>query len=78
MTQIRVPDGLWDTAKIPEAVLSQWLYLDGATVTEGSVVAVVMAEKTEFEIQAPADGTLRITVPADGVVAPGGVIGKID
>lgn len=78
MTDIRVPDGLWDVAKIPQAVLSHWLYPDGATVAEGATVAVVMAEKTEFEIPAPASGTLRSMVAADEVVTPGTVIGRLE
>lgn len=77
MTDIRVPDGLWDTAEIPEGVVANWFYTDGGEVPKGATVAEIMVEKTSYDIEAPEGGHLKIVVPKDGVVLPGTVIGRI-
>lgn len=78
MSDIRVPDGLWDTDKNPEGIIANWFYADGATISKGSVVAELMVEKSTYEIEAPADGVLTRTIAKDGVVQPGSVIGTVD
>lgn len=78
MTDIRIPEGLWDVSQIPEAIVANWFYSSGSTVAEGATVAEVMAEKTSYDITAPAAGTLTILVPRDGVVKPGSLIGRIE
>jgi pyruvate/2-oxoglutarate dehydrogenase complex dihydrolipoamide acyltransferase (E2) component len=78
MTEIRIPDDLWDTEKVPEGAVSSWLFEDGEEVTEGSSVATVMAEKTEYDIPAPASGTLSIKVAVEEAVTPGTVIGTLE
>lgn len=75
--EIRIPADLWDVNKIPEGVVNRWMVEDGGQVDQGTVVAVVTAEKTEFDIAAPSGGVLKIRVPADGVVTPGAVIGTV-
>ena len=78
MTEIRVPEGLWNEEEIPEGAVSSWLYQDGEAVEEGSTVATIMAEKTEYDITAPMSGTLRIKVEQDSAVTPGSVIGTVE
>lgn len=78
MTDVRIPEGLWDVSQIPEAIVANWFFKDGSTVSEGATIAEIMAEKTSFDITAPASGRLTITVPKDGVVTPGALIGRIE
>jgi pyruvate/2-oxoglutarate dehydrogenase complex dihydrolipoamide acyltransferase (E2) component len=78
MADLTIPEGLWDAEAIPEGIVSNWFYADGAAVTRGTVVAEIMVEKTTFEIAAPADGVLTRSVAKDGVIRPGTVIGTID
>lgn len=76
--EVRIPDDLWDTAIVPEGVVSNWLYDEGAAVEQGTVVAHIMAEKTEYDIEAPASGTLHIIAATDVAVTPGTVIAEIE
>ncbi len=78
MTEIRIPDDLWDTDETPEGAVGNWLYQDGELVQDGTTVATVMAGKTEYDIPAPASGTLRVEVEADDAVTPGAVIGYVE
>ena len=78
MADIAIPKDLWDAAKTPEGVVANWFFADGSTVSEGATVAEIMVEKSTFEIAAPSAGRLHITVPKDGVVKQGTVIGRID
>jgi pyruvate/2-oxoglutarate dehydrogenase complex dihydrolipoamide acyltransferase (E2) component len=78
VADVAVPEGLWDTQKVPEGIVANWFFRDGGTVTAGATVAELMVEKTTYEITAPAAGRLHILVPKDGVVQPGTVIGRVD
>ncbi len=78
MTAIRIPDDLWDTDDNPEGAIGNWLYDDGETVSEGTTVVTVMAGKTEYDVPAPASGTLHIDAAADAAVTPGTVIGRVE
>ena len=56
--------------------LIEWLRKEGDRVEEGQAIALVEGEKTTFEIEAPASGTLHkilhapgSDVPADDVIA---------
>ncbi|WP_374525284.1 biotin/lipoyl-containing protein [Sphingopyxis sp.] len=75
MTDITIPTGLWNEGD--EAAISAWLYADGDVVTEGSIIAEIMVEKSSFELTAPASGTLRIDVPAETPVAAGEIVGRV-
>ncbi|ADZ70888.1 biotin/lipoyl-containing protein [Polymorphum gilvum] len=77
MVDIVIPPGLWDTGKTPEGIVANWFYRSGSAVEEGDTVAELMVEKTSYDIVAPASGTLTVTVPKDGVVTPGSVIGTV-
>jgi len=77
LSDVAVPEGLWDTSKTPEGIVANWFYRDGSTVEAGAKIAELMVEKTVFDIAAPAAGELHILVPKDGVVRPGTLIGRI-
>lgn len=75
-TDIVIPSDLWEEDE--ESVITSWLVDDGATVEEGALIAEIMTAKVQYEIQAPASGTVRITQQADAVVAKGAVIGSVE
>ena len=77
MTAVSIPDGLWDIKLVPEGVVSSWYYDEGSEVEAGSVVAVIMVEKSEYDIESPASGKLHILADTDAVVVPGTVIAEI-
>jgi pyruvate/2-oxoglutarate dehydrogenase complex dihydrolipoamide acyltransferase (E2) component len=77
LIEVRIPDGLWDTSVVAEGVVSTWFFDEGAEVEAGSVVAVIMVEKSEYDIEAPASGKLHITTQPDAPVTPGSVIAEI-
>lgn len=74
-TDIVIPSDLWE--EDDEAVITSWFVNDGAEVQEGALIAEIMTAKVQYEILAPATGTLRITEDADAVVAKGAVIGTV-
>jgi pyruvate/2-oxoglutarate dehydrogenase complex dihydrolipoamide acyltransferase (E2) component len=78
MADIAIPKDLWDVGKTPEGIVANWFFTEGGSVAEGATVAEIMVEKSTFDIIAPSAGRLHITVPKDGVVKPGAVIGHID
>lgn len=59
-------------------MITTWLTDDGAAVGKGRAIATVMVKKVEFDIPAPADGTLIMLKKADDVVRKGDVIGRIE
>ena len=75
-TPITIGDDLWDGDD--EGVVNTWLYANGASIKEGDVIAEIMVEKVEMEIEAPASGTLKIDAEAEAVIAKGSVIGHIE
>jgi len=75
-TDIIIPSDLWEEDE--ETVITSWLVDDGASVDEGALLAEIMTAKVQYEIHAPASGTLRIKEEADAVVAKGAVIGAIE
>ena len=76
MTDITVPEDLWDTDD--EGVIFSWVYADGAVVEQGKLVAELTVEKAQLELNAPASGRLKILAPAETVVRKGAVIGRIE
>ena len=75
MADIIIPTDLWEEDE--EAVITTWLVSDGATVEEGALIAEIMTAKVQYEINAPASGTVTIKEEADAVVPKGAVIGTI-
>jgi len=75
-TPIVIADDLWEGDA--EAVITSWLVSDGAEVAAGDLVAEVMSEKSQFEIEAPVAGVLKIIEEEDAVIAKGAVIGQVE
>lgn len=75
-TDIVIPSDLWEEDE--ETVITGWLVDDGAVVEEGALIAEIMTAKVQYEILAPASGTVSIKEEADAVVAKGAVIGFIE
>ena len=76
MTDIVVPNDLWDTED--EGVLFMWLYPNGSVVEQGKLIAELTVEKAQLELTAPASGRLRILVPPETIIRKGQVLGTID
>ncbi len=56
MTDITVPEDLWDTDD--EAVIFSRVYADSGVVEQGKLVAELTVEKAQRELNAPASGRL--------------------
>ncbi|WP_416881623.1 biotin/lipoyl-containing protein [Marivita sp.] len=74
-TDIIIPSDLWDGEE--ECVITAWLASDGGNVKEGALIAEIMTAKVQYEITAPASGTLSIAKAQDEVAAKGDVIGTV-
>lgn len=74
-TDITIPTDQWEEDE--EAVITTWLVNDGAAVSEGALIAEIMTGKAQYEINAPASGTISIQKQAEAVVPKGAVIGTI-
>ncbi|NVK39785.1 MAG: biotin attachment protein [Oceanospirillaceae bacterium] len=73
--EVRVPETLWEEDS--EAVITTWLASDGGAVEQGEVIAELMVQKIQYELEAPASGSLQILKDVDDVVAKGDLIGNI-
>lgn len=62
---------------VSEALLTEWLVADGASVSKGDVIYALESEKSVQEIEAPVDGTLRILKEAGETYEVGTVIGEL-
>lgn len=74
-SDIVIAGDLWDGDE--QAVVTNWFASDGATVTQGMLLAEIMVAKTQFEVRAPADGVLTIVRNVDDIVSKGDVVGRI-
>lgn len=59
------------------ARLSGWLVGDGDAVRRGDPVATIESEKSEIEIEAPADGVIRLHADAGGEFAVGTLLATV-
>ncbi|UTW05988.1 lipoyl domain-containing protein [Pseudomonas benzenivorans] len=75
-TDITVPQDLWEGDS--EGVITSWFVDDGSQVNQGDLVAEVMVEKAQYEIEAPASGRLSISIGEDEVVTKGTAIASIE
>lgn len=75
-TPITVPTDLWEGDG--EGVITAWLVEDGSQVSQGDLVAEVMVEKAQYEIEAPTAGRLTIAKQEDEVVGKGATIATLD
>jgi pyruvate/2-oxoglutarate dehydrogenase complex dihydrolipoamide acyltransferase (E2) component len=55
---------------VEEIVLLEWLKADGDHVVAGEPIVLLETEKTQTEVEALHEGTLRIAVPAGPDVLP--------
>ena len=59
-----------------KGTILQWLKAEGEKVDKGQPVVLIQTEKVEYEVEAPATGTLLKTVAAEGAeLAVGGLMG---
>src|SRR5437867_1903335 len=62
-----------------EGELIAWRVAEGEEVRAGDVIAEVMSDKVEMEVESPADGTLVAHTAAEGeMVAVGAPIARLD
>lgn len=61
-----------------EATLTEWLKEDGATVSKGEPLYSLESEKSVQEVEAPADGTLKIHKAAGEVYEVGTCIAEVE
>lgn len=69
-TPIRVPQ----LGVVEEIVVLEWLAAPGDPVAAGDPIVLIETEKAETELEAPADGTLEITVEAGDDEHPVGTV----
>ncbi|MFP4347789.1 MAG: 2-oxoglutarate dehydrogenase complex dihydrolipoyllysine-residue succinyltransferase [Thermodesulfobacteriota bacterium] len=63
---------------VQEAILAEWFKEDGDTVKRDEPIFVLETDKITLEVNAEADGILRIQVPEGETVAIGTVVGMIE
>ena len=74
-TNIIIPSDLWEGDE--ECAITAWLADEGSPVTEGTLIVEIMTAKVQYEITAPATGTLSIAKHEDEAASKGDVIGAI-
>lgn len=72
---IIAPDEIWEDET--QAVLTSWLFDDGARVEKGDFIAEIMIQKAQFEILAPAGGVLKTACKIDDIIDKGVAFGEI-
>ncbi len=75
-TEVIISPDLWDEEA--EGVITSWLVSDKSRVETGDLIAEIMVEKVQHEIQAPATGTLIITKAEDEIINKSDVIAHIE
>jgi pyruvate/2-oxoglutarate dehydrogenase complex dihydrolipoamide acyltransferase (E2) component len=73
--EIRIPSL---GAGMNEGKLVEWHAKDGAAVRTGDLLYTLESEKTAEDVEAQADGTLRIAAAADEIYPVGELIGVIE
>lgn len=73
--EIRIPEV---GESIQEVVVARWNRQDGETIKRDELICELETDKVALEINAEADGVLRISVKAGETVSPGTVIGEIE
>ncbi len=59
-----------------KGTILQWLMTEGAMVQKGQPVVLIQTEKVEYEVEAPAAGTLLKVIAKEGIELPvGGLMG---
>jgi 2-oxoglutarate dehydrogenase E2 component (dihydrolipoamide succinyltransferase) len=63
---------------VTEALLAQWFKKDGDQVKKGEALFVIETDKVTLEVEAEADGVLKISVKEGETVSVGTVVGTIE
>jgi hypothetical protein len=74
---LKATESLWATSIMPEGCLERWRVADGARVHLGQALADLKIEGALHEIVAPAAGRLFQSAPANSVVEPGDLLGRL-
>lgn len=61
-----------------QVAVALWYFADGETVRAGDVIAEVMSDKVQVEVEAPCSGILRVLKAAEVSVAPGEALAHIE
>jgi 2-oxoglutarate dehydrogenase E2 component (dihydrolipoamide succinyltransferase) len=75
LVEIKVPSV---GESVTEAVLAQWFKKDGDQIKKGEALFVIETDKVTLEVEAEAEGVLKISVGEGETVAIGAVVGTID
>ena len=75
LVEIKVPSV---GESVAEAVLAQWFKKDGDQVQKGEALFVIETDKVTLEVEAEADGVLKISVGEGETVSIAAVVGTID
>ncbi len=75
LVEIKVPSV---GESVTEAVLVEWFKKDGDRVQKGEALYVIETDKVTLEVEAEAEGVLKIGVAEGETVAIGAVVGTID
>ncbi|MGD8335711.1 MAG: 2-oxoglutarate dehydrogenase complex dihydrolipoyllysine-residue succinyltransferase [Desulfobacterales bacterium] len=75
LVEIKVPSV---GESVAEAVLAQWFKKDGDQVQKGEALFVIETDKVTLEVEAEADGVLKISVGEGETISIGAVVGTID
>lgn len=62
---------------VNEAILTEWMVPDGTSVEKGQLLYTMESEKSVQEVEAPADGVLKIIKDAGETYEVGTVIGEL-
>lgn len=62
---------------VNEAILTEWMVPEGGSVTKGQLLYTMESEKSVQEVEAPADGILKIIKEAGETYEVGTVIGEL-
>jgi pyruvate dehydrogenase E2 component (dihydrolipoamide acetyltransferase) len=75
MTAVTLPQL---SISMEDATVSRWLVADGDSVSAGQSVVEVETDKATIEIEAPADGLLRIVAAEGAIVVVDGVLAELE
>ena len=75
LVEIKVPSV---GESVTEAVLAQWFKKDGDQVKKGEALFVIETDKVTLEVEAEAEGVLKISTGEGETVSIGAVVGTID
>jgi 2-oxoglutarate dehydrogenase E2 component (dihydrolipoamide succinyltransferase) len=75
LVEIKVPSV---GESVTEAILAEWFKKDGDRVRKGEALYVIETDKVTLEVEAEAEGVLKIGVAEGETVAIGAVVGTLD